>query len=85
MFHTNSTNYNYNTRNKNQIHTPKLVKTEHSIIFLGEQILNAIPDHTKQSNTFNTIPIFKGKLKTIFIEMDIVLLMYNMTILLIQQ
>ncbi len=67
MFHTSSTNHNYNTRNKYQPCTPKhrLVKTEHSIRILGQQIWNAIPDHTKQSNT---IPIFKGKLKTIIIE-----------------
>ncbi len=40
-------------------------KTKHSIRFLGQQIWNSIPDYTKQSNT---IPIFKGKLKTILIE-----------------
>ncbi len=49
---------------------------------LGQQIWNDIPYHTNQSDT---IPIVKGKLKTILLEMDIVLLMYNMTILLIQQ
>ncbi len=50
MFHTNSTNHNYNTRNKNQLCTPKhrLVKTEHSFRFMGQQIWNAMPDHTKQ-------------------------------------
>ncbi len=67
MFQTISIHHNYNTRNKNQLHTPmhRLVKTEHSFRFLGQQIWDAIPDHTKQ---FNIIPIFKGKLKTILIE-----------------
>ncbi len=50
MFETNSTHPTYNTRNRNQLSTctPKhrLVKTEHGIRFLGEQIWNAIPDHT---------------------------------------
>ncbi len=40
MFQTNSTHHNYNTRNRNQLRTSKyrLVKTEHSIRFLGQQI-----------------------------------------------
>ncbi len=67
MFQTNSTHHNYNTRNRNQLCTPKntLVKTEHSIRFLGQQIWNVVPDHAKQSNT---LPMFKAKLKTILIQ-----------------
>ncbi len=67
MFQANSTHHIYNTRNRNQLHTPKhrLVKTEHSIRFLRQQIWNVIPDHTKQSNT---LPMFKAKLKTILIQ-----------------
>ncbi len=40
MFLTNSTHHNYNTRNRNQLRSPKhrLVKPEHSIRFLGQQI-----------------------------------------------
>ncbi len=62
-----STHHNYNTRNRNQPLTPKsrLVTNEHSITFLGQQIWNAIPDHTKQSNT---LPMVKAKLKTILIQ-----------------
>ncbi len=67
MFQNNNTHHNYNTKNRNQLRMQKhrLVKTEHNIRFLGQQIGNAIPDHTKESNT---LPMFKAKLKTILIQ-----------------
>ncbi len=41
MFQTNSTHHNHNTRNRNQLCTPnhRLVKTEHNIRFLVQQII----------------------------------------------
>ncbi len=67
MFQTDNTQHNNNTKNRNQPCTPKhrLLKIEHRIRFLGQQICNIIPDHTKQSNT---LPMFKAKLKTILIQ-----------------
>ncbi len=59
-FQTNSTHHNNNNRNRNQLRTPKhrLIKTEHSIRFRRQQIWNAIPNHTKQSNI---LPMFTAK------------------------